>query len=443
MRRSVACAEQSKAAGQTTSSCEAARTVGVPQQGQASGSVQASKSPGGASSSGPNRGEICGMTSPARFTSTTPFIVVPRSDLRRVASLCRLAVLMVTPPTLTGSTSATGVSEPVRPTVTSMPTRRVASQGTSASNLCATAPRGALRVAPHARTAAAPSTLYTAPSISNRRPAASAPAERTGRCVMRFAWYSTSCAATVAKSASVAFTPRCTRSAGVAIPKPQRSRASRFFVYERLPTASPTRSCAMNWRDLRRVSSASSWRSEPAAALRGEENSLSPRARQAALSARNSEIPRQTSPRTSMVSLGAPSKCCGTPPTPLALAETSSPCAPSPRVAAPAKLPSMYLSDADRPSSLGSATIAPSSAPFAKRRALASHFDIAPASSPPSTLRFSSESMGTRCGGAAGMDPESLAPTSRLPAATAVRSAARSRASASYSASLITGAASL
>jgi hypothetical protein len=64
-----------------------------------------------------------GMTSPARRTIT---VSPMRMSLRRTSSaLCRVALVTVTPPTKTGSSRATGVRAPVRPTCTSMATTRV------------------------------------------------------------------------------------------------------------------------------------------------------------------------------------------------------------------------------------------------------------------------------------------------------------------------------
>ena len=56
----------------------------------------------------------CGITSPARITTTSS---PSRTSLRaRSSSLCRVAVLTVTPPTWTGSSIANGTRWPVRPT---------------------------------------------------------------------------------------------------------------------------------------------------------------------------------------------------------------------------------------------------------------------------------------------------------------------------------------
>ena len=64
-----------------------------------------------------------GITSPARRTIT---VSPMRTSLRRISSsLCSVALVTVTPPTNTGSSRATGVMAPVRPTCTSMPTSSV------------------------------------------------------------------------------------------------------------------------------------------------------------------------------------------------------------------------------------------------------------------------------------------------------------------------------
>jgi hypothetical protein len=64
---------------------------------------------------GPAGPTICGITSPARCTITTS---PSRISLRLMSSsLWRVAREMVTPPTLTGSRIAHGLSAPVRPTL--------------------------------------------------------------------------------------------------------------------------------------------------------------------------------------------------------------------------------------------------------------------------------------------------------------------------------------
>src|SRR5665647_1881121 len=78
-----------------------------------------------------------GITSPARRTIT---VSPRRTSLRRASSsLCRVALVTVTPPTNTGASRATGVSLPVRPTWTSMPSTVVSCS--CAGYLCATAQR--------------------------------------------------------------------------------------------------------------------------------------------------------------------------------------------------------------------------------------------------------------------------------------------------------------
>src|SRR5215211_2506427 len=61
---------------------------------------------------------ISGITSPARRTITVSPL---RTSLRRTSdSLCRVAYVIVTPPTITGSRTANGVILPVRPVCTSI-----------------------------------------------------------------------------------------------------------------------------------------------------------------------------------------------------------------------------------------------------------------------------------------------------------------------------------
>ena len=55
-----------------------------------------------------------GITSPARRTTT---VSPTRTSLRNTSdSLCKVALVTVTPPTNTGSNRATGVRDPVLPT---------------------------------------------------------------------------------------------------------------------------------------------------------------------------------------------------------------------------------------------------------------------------------------------------------------------------------------
>ena len=85
-----------------------------------------------------------GMTSPLRSTRTSS---PTRMSLRRSSSsLCRVDRLTVVPDRRTGSSTATGVRAPVRPTWTMMSRSFVVAW--RAGNLKATAPRGALAVDP-------------------------------------------------------------------------------------------------------------------------------------------------------------------------------------------------------------------------------------------------------------------------------------------------------
>ena len=80
------------------------------------------------------------------------------------SSLCRVARSTVTPPTKTGSSTANGVSTPVRPTLTSMLCSRVVT--VVGANLKAIAQRGSCATLPSAACSAKESTLTTAPSMS-------------------------------------------------------------------------------------------------------------------------------------------------------------------------------------------------------------------------------------------------------------------------------------
>ena len=103
-----------------------------------------------------------GMTSPARRTTT---VSPAQMSLRRTSSsLCSVAFTMVVPPTKIGSSRATGVIAPVRPTWKSIATSLVVAS--SAGNLCAIAQRGARETKPSACWSAKRLTLYTTPSMS-------------------------------------------------------------------------------------------------------------------------------------------------------------------------------------------------------------------------------------------------------------------------------------
>ena len=106
-----------------------------------------------------------GITSPARRTMTVSPI---RISLRRnSSSLCKVALVTVTPPTNTALSRATGVMAPVRPTCTVMSSITVLAS--SAGYLWAIAQRGARDTKPSSFCCAKLLTLYTTPSISNGR----------------------------------------------------------------------------------------------------------------------------------------------------------------------------------------------------------------------------------------------------------------------------------
>jgi hypothetical protein len=63
------------------------------------------------------------MTSPARWICTVSPILTPSRSIS--SALCSVALVTTTPPTVTGSSRATGVSAPVRPTWMSMAVSRV------------------------------------------------------------------------------------------------------------------------------------------------------------------------------------------------------------------------------------------------------------------------------------------------------------------------------
>ena len=116
----------------------------MPHDGQAFGIFHFRALFGRFASTGPT---ISGITSPARRTMTVSF---SRTSLRRTSSsLCSVAVVMVTPPTATGSSTANGVTLPVRPVCTSIFfSSAVRSSG---GNLNAIAHRGACEVVPSSR----------------------------------------------------------------------------------------------------------------------------------------------------------------------------------------------------------------------------------------------------------------------------------------------------
>ena len=87
------------------------RIARLPQTGQTCGNLNGLADLGRFSLTTPR---ICGMTSPARWRRTVSPI---RMSLRAISSsLCSVAFCTTTPPTVTGSSLATGVKAPVRPT---------------------------------------------------------------------------------------------------------------------------------------------------------------------------------------------------------------------------------------------------------------------------------------------------------------------------------------
>ena len=107
---------------------------------------------------------ICGITSPARCTST---LSPTRTSLRSISSwLCSDALETVTPPTRTGRRRATGVSAPVRPTCTSIASTTVVS--CCGGNFTAIAQRGERGRFPSSSCRSRRFTLATVPSISMR-----------------------------------------------------------------------------------------------------------------------------------------------------------------------------------------------------------------------------------------------------------------------------------
>ena len=114
------------------------------------------------------------------------------------------------------------------------------------------------------------------------------------------------------------------------------ARLSRILVSQGLP--SDWALSAVDGRDA--VIAGSSCRIDPAAALRGLANTLPPAAACASFSARKSALVMNTSPRTSMRAGAGPCSAPGRAASVRRLAVTSSPSAPSPRVAPRTKRPS-------------------------------------------------------------------------------------------------------
>src|ERR687898_1355320 len=122
--------------GQRQSASLSRRTSGVPHEGQFFGIFHFRAFFGRFAKTGPT---ISGITSPARRTITVSPL---RTSLRRVSSsLWRVAYVIVTPPTTTGSKTANGVILPVRPVWTSIAFKSAVRS--SGGNLYAIAHRGA------------------------------------------------------------------------------------------------------------------------------------------------------------------------------------------------------------------------------------------------------------------------------------------------------------
>ncbi len=103
-----------------TATSPSTRLTGALQTGQSRGMRKGRSEP---SRSATSTVAIAGMTSPAFSTSTQSPI---RRSLRAISSsLCSVALATVLPATRTGSSSATGVRTPLRPTCTVMSSRRV------------------------------------------------------------------------------------------------------------------------------------------------------------------------------------------------------------------------------------------------------------------------------------------------------------------------------
>jgi hypothetical protein len=131
----------------------------APHAGQSVGISNGLASGGRSSTTGPS---TSGITSPAlRMTTVSPMSTPLRSTSR---ALCRVARATVEPATRTGSSTANGVTRPVRPTFTWMSSSFVLTS--SGGYLKAMAQRGARLVEPRRPWIATESTFATTPSIS-------------------------------------------------------------------------------------------------------------------------------------------------------------------------------------------------------------------------------------------------------------------------------------
>ncbi len=154
----LSCAGQSRF-GQRVTASSSSRTASARHTGQCAGIFQR-RAPRGRLPA--TTATICGITSPARCTST---VSPTRTSLRSISSwLWSEAFETVTPPTRTGRSFATGVSAPVRPTCTSIASTTVVS--CCGGNLKAIAQRGERGRLPISCCHAMRFTLKTVPSTS-------------------------------------------------------------------------------------------------------------------------------------------------------------------------------------------------------------------------------------------------------------------------------------
>ena len=160
IRLCLSCAGQIKPPVQRATASPASRTIGEAHSGHCVGMMKTRASSGRFSMI---LMTTSGITSPARRTTT---VSPMRTSLRATSSaLCNVALVTTTPPTSTGSSRATGVIAPVRPTCTVMSCTTVVIS--CAGNLWAIAQRGERDTKPSASCCALSLTLYTTPSMSN------------------------------------------------------------------------------------------------------------------------------------------------------------------------------------------------------------------------------------------------------------------------------------
>ncbi|MNC12186.1 hypothetical protein D3C75_599000 [compost metagenome] len=166
---SFRCAPQIKPPVQRATASPSTRSTSEPQTGQCAGKTISVVFSGRSDSTTPT---TCGITSPARRITTRSPILNPRRSIS--SALCKVALLTSTPATCTGSSRATGVMAPVRPTWNSTSRTKVICSW--AGNLNAVAQRGARATKPSVSCRASESTLITTPSISKPKVGRSASA---------------------------------------------------------------------------------------------------------------------------------------------------------------------------------------------------------------------------------------------------------------------------